>query len=85
MQTVMKVLNLLCSIDADSTKAGIIASSIFGGVIVICAGWLIFKKLLLNRKYKHDIEYVKEYRRQLEEREKKQEQDKKAGLIQENF
>ena len=81
MQKFINVLSLLGSIDKDSSKAIIIVSCVFGGVLLLCAMMLIFKKILLNRKYHKDEQFVKEYRQKLEEKERKEKEKQNSGLM----
>ena len=76
----------LLEIDSDPKLAGMVAIAILAGVILICTLSLIIKKLLLNKKYKSDEEYVKNYRQKLKEREEKaQEVQAKPETIGEDF
>lgn len=85
MLKILEVLNFVCSIDEDRKKAGMIAGAILGGVIVICAFALIFKKILLNKKYHEDEKFVKEYREKLKEKEMVEQEQKNTGLIGDDF
>ena len=85
MQNILTIIKYLIDVDKDATKAGIVASSILAGALVICAMALIFKKILLNRKYREDEEYVKAYKKKMKEREESSNTDKKPTELTEDF
>lgn len=60
----------LLEIDSNPKLAGTIAIIMMVAVIAGCSLWLIVKKVLLNKKYKADEEYVKEYKVKMKERKK---------------
>lgn len=82
----MGTFRFLCQINENSKLAGLIAIGIMSAVVVGCALWLIIKKLVLNRKYHADEQFVKEYRKNLEEKEKLEKDDaQKPDMIGEDF
>ena len=83
MNKIVNIITILMDIDANPKKAGLIAGLILGGVLLVCAMALIFKKILLNRKYKADEEFVKEYKQKLKNKEF--ENKKVTGEVTEDF
>ena len=82
MNKLFDVINLLLKINEDKELALIAAVGVLGGTLLVCALALIFKKLLLNKKYKADEEFIKEYKKMKKQRENKQvAQDKKDDLL----
>ena len=82
----MQLINLLSEIDNNSDKAGMIAIIMLASVIVVCAAWLIIKKIVLNKVFHMDEKFVKEYREKMLEREKQvEEAEKKKDSIGEDF
>lgn len=65
------MVNLLCSLNADSKLAAMVALIIMGCVIIGCTLWLILKKLHLKKIYHEDEKYVAEYKKKMKEREEK--------------
>lgn len=82
MENFIMTLSYLAEINSNKMMAGVVACSILGGVLLICALALIFKKILLNRKYKADEEFVKEYRKKMNEKEElENKEDKTKDLM----
>lgn len=76
----------LLEIDTNHKMAGGIAIAILGSAVLFCVIALIFKKILLKRRYRADDEFVKQYKENLKKQEQIQEQkDVKPESIQEDF
>ena len=82
----MRIGVFLGEIDSNPKLAGMIAIGMIVAVVVVCALWLIIKKLVLNKIYHADEKFVKEYREKLKEREKQvEEAENKKDTIGEDF
>lgn len=82
----MKAFRFLCQINENSKLAGLIAIGIMSAVVIGCALWLIIKKCVLNRKYRSDEQFVKEYRKKLKEKTKNEKEEvSRPDMIGEDF
>jgi len=82
----MDILRYICEIDSNPRLAGTIALVMMIAIIVFCASWLILKKVILNKIYHHDEQFVKEYKKNLKEREEMEgKEESKPNTIEEDF
>ena len=82
----MNIIRFLCKLDSDPSLAATIAIIVMVLIIIGCSTWLIVKKVLLNKKYHADEQFVKEYKKKLKEKESQEQNETvKPGMIEEDF
>ena len=83
----MNILRFLGEIDSNPSLAATIAIVVMVLIIIGCSAWLIVKKLILNKKYHADEQFVKEYKAKLKEREEAKQtgETEKSEMIKEDF
>lgn len=82
----MNIIRFLCKLDSDPNLAATIAIIVMVLIIIGCSAWLIVKKVLLNKKYHADEQFVKEYKKKLKEKESQEQNETvKPGMIEEDF